>query len=147
MTVGDIMLAKKTLLTLMTILIISTIGCSTKTVTNDFAATVDRLNIKVRELERENEQLKKQLGTQNTPAPAITPTSTAASIPKPATASFTNKFGTPTTKCAHSGCNNYIATSGDTNCCTTHSKRCAECRAYIDEDAMWCMSCLTKALQ
>ena len=59
--------------------------------------------------------------------------------------SFTNKFGTPTTKCAHPGCNNYIASSGDTNCCTTHSNKCAECGKYIDEDATYCMDCLTKA--
>lgn len=58
---------------------------------------------------------------------------------------FTNKFGTRTTKCAHSGCTNYIATTGDTNCCTIHSKRCLECNANIDEDAVWCMSCLEKA--
>ena len=28
---------------------------------------------------------------------------------------FTNAYGTSTTKCAHSGCNNYIASSGDTS--------------------------------
>ena len=58
---------------------------------------------------------------------------------------FTNKYGTPTTKCAHAGCNNYIASSGDTNCCTTHSNKCLECGKYIDEDAMYCMDCLSKA--
>lgn len=56
--------------------------------------------------------------------------------------SFTNKYGTKTTKCAHIGCNNYIASSGDTNCCPTHSKHCAKCGKYIDEDAMYCMQCL-----
>ncbi len=64
---------------------------------------------------------------------------------KDSISSFTNKYGTPTTKCAHSGCNNYIASSGDTNCCTTHSNKCLECNKYIDEDAMYCMDCLTKA--
>ena len=59
---------------------------------------------------------------------------------------FTNKYGTSTTKCAHSGCNNYIASSGDTNCCTTHSKKCLKCKKYIDEDAMYCMSCLTESV-
>ena len=59
--------------------------------------------------------------------------------------SFTNKYGTATTKCAHSGCNNYIASSGDTNCCAVHSKKCAECGKYIDEDALYCMDCITKA--
>ena len=58
---------------------------------------------------------------------------------------FTNKYGTPTTKCAHAGCNNYIASSGDTNCCTAHSNRCPDCNKYIDEDAFWCVSCLTVA--
>lgn len=58
---------------------------------------------------------------------------------------FTNAYGTPTTKCAHAGCNNYIASSGDTNCCTTHSNRCLECGKYIDEDASYCVSCIEKA--
>lgn len=60
--------------------------------------------------------------------------------------SFTNKYGTSTTKCVQSGCNNYIATSGDTNCCVTHSSNCLECGCYIDGDAMYCMSCLEKAI-
>lgn len=59
---------------------------------------------------------------------------------------FTNAYGTPTTKCAHSGCDNYIASSGDTNCCTLHSNKCRECGKYIDEDAMYCITCLTNAL-
>ncbi len=58
---------------------------------------------------------------------------------------FTNKYGTRTTICAHSGCTNYIASSGDTNCCTVHSNRCLECYSYIDEDAMFCISCIEKA--
>ncbi len=62
------------------------------------------------------------------------------------TTNFTNKYGTPTTKCAHSGCNRYIASSGDTNCCTVHSKRCKNCGKYIDEDALYCMSCIKSAL-
>lgn len=62
------------------------------------------------------------------------------------TTSFTNAYGTSTTKCAHPGCNNYIASSGDTNCCTTHSNRCLNCNKYIDEDATYCMSCLTKSI-
>ena len=56
---------------------------------------------------------------------------------------FTNKYGTPTTRCAHLGCDNYIAFSGDTNCCTSHSNNCLECGKYIDEDAIFCMSCLS----
>lgn len=58
---------------------------------------------------------------------------------------FTNKYGTATTICAHSGCTNYIASSGDTNCCITHSNKCLECGCYIDEDAAWCVSCITRA--
>lgn len=60
--------------------------------------------------------------------------------------SFTNAYGTPTTKCAHPGCTNYIASSGDTNCCTVHSNKCIECHKYIDEDALYCISCITKAV-
>ena len=59
---------------------------------------------------------------------------------------FTNKYGTAKTKCAHSGCSSYIASSGDTNCCTKHSNRCGNCRCYIDEDALFCMSCIKKAM-
>lgn len=61
--------------------------------------------------------------------------------------SFTNKYGTNTTKCYVSGCSNYIANSGDTNCCEEHSNRCGECNCYIDGDAMFCMSCLETALK
>lgn len=60
--------------------------------------------------------------------------------------SFTNKYGTSTTKCYIAGCNNYIAKSGDTNCCTTHSNKCGNCYCYIDSDAMYCMSCLSGAI-
>lgn len=60
--------------------------------------------------------------------------------------SFSNSYGTSKTKCAHNGCNNYIASSGDTNCCTTHSRRCLKCKKYIDEDALYCMSCLSSAV-
>ena len=60
---------------------------------------------------------------------------------------FTNKFGTPDTVCAHSGCSNKIASSGDTNCCVSHSKGCGECGCYIDEDALFCMSCIEKAVK
>ena len=59
--------------------------------------------------------------------------------------SFTNKYGSRTTKCAKTGCDNYIASSGDTNCCTVHSNKCLECRCYIDGDATYCISCLSSA--
>ena len=72
-------------------------------------------------------------------------TSSLESSSSSSTSSFTNAFGTATTKCAHPGCNNLIASSGDTNCCTTHSKKCLECGKYIDEDATYCISCIEKA--
>jgi hypothetical protein len=62
-----------------------------------------------------------------------------------AQSSFTNKYGTSTTKCAHTGCSNYIANSGDTNCCKEHSNRCLDCNKYIDEDAYYCISCIAAA--
>lgn len=78
-----------------------------------------------------------------------TPTETTSSqhSVKPSTTqpSFTNKYGTSTTKCAHTGCTNYIANSGDTNCCKDHSNRCLDCNKYIDEDAYWCVSCIAAA--
>ena len=62
------------------------------------------------------------------------------------TVEFTNQFGTSTTKCAYKGCNNYIASSGDTNCCVEHSNLCLECNKYIDSDAMYCIDCLNGAI-
>lgn len=58
---------------------------------------------------------------------------------------FFNKFGTPSTLCAHAGCKNVIAYSGDTNCCVEHSNKCLNCGKYIDEDAMYCMDCLRES--
>ena len=86
--------------------------------------------------ETSKETVKKETTSQNSAANKDTTKST----------SFTNKYGTPTTKCAHSGCDNYIASSGDTNCCTKHSHKCLECGKYIDEDATWCMDCIKNAL-
>ncbi len=62
------------------------------------------------------------------------------------TVNFTNEYGTATTICAHTGCNNYIASSGDTNCCTEHSNKCLKCGKYIDEDATYCMDCLSSSI-
>ena len=73
-------------------------------------------------------------------------TSSSKSGSSSSTGPFTNAYGSATTKCAHPGCNNLIASSGDTNCCTTHSKKCLECGKYIDEDATYCMSCIEKAV-
>lgn len=60
---------------------------------------------------------------------------------------FTNAYGTATTICNHSGCTNYIASSGDTNCCVKHSNKCLNCGKYIDEDAMYCMDCLSSSIK
>ena len=70
----------------------------------------------------------------------------ANALKNSSSSSFTNLYGTPTTICAHSGCTNYIASSGDTNCCTTHSNHCLGCNKYIDGDAMFCMTCVANAL-
>lgn len=59
---------------------------------------------------------------------------------------FSNKYGTPTTVCAHKGCTNYIASSGNTNCCEKHARKCLSCGSYIDEDALYCIPCIAKAL-
>ena len=58
---------------------------------------------------------------------------------------FTNKYGTATTKCHHDGCNNYIASSGDTWDCEYHAGTCMNCGKYIDCDAMYCMDCLSNS--
>lgn len=63
------------------------------------------------------------------------------------TNTFTNVYGTATTICVHSGCTNYIASSGNTNCCVSHSNKCLNCGKYIDEDAMYCLSCLTESVK
>lgn len=94
----------------------------------------------------ENEEI---LSATNTPIatsyvrPTMKSTNTSA---RGVTATFfTNKYGTETTKCAHAGCSNYIASSGDTNCCPTHSNRCIGCNCYIDGDALMCLECITSA--
>lgn len=56
---------------------------------------------------------------------------------------FSNEYGDANTKCAYSGCDNYIASKGDTNCCVKHSNKCLECKKYIDSDANYCMQCLS----
>ncbi len=60
---------------------------------------------------------------------------------------FSNKYGTATTKCSHSSCDKYIAPTGDTNCCITHSNKCGNCGKYIDEDALYCMDCIESTLK
>lgn len=85
------------------------------------------------------------LRTTTTKASQPTPTRSSSSYSSYGTSSFTNKYGTRTTKCVISGCSNYIASSGDTNCCVSHSNRCLECRKYIDGDAAYCMDCILGA--
>lgn len=60
--------------------------------------------------------------------------------------SFTNEYGTATTKCAYPSCNSYITSSGDSNSCILHSQKCLECDKYIDYDASYCMTCILNAL-
>lgn len=57
------------------------------------------------------------------------------------------KVDTTSTKCLHSGCSNLAASTGDSFYCTEHSKRCLECKCYIDEDAMYCLNCIVEALR
>lgn len=85
--------------------------------------------------------VKKSNVFKNQPVSKSSPIPTPTSEPIEYTP-FTNVYGTPTTRCAHKGCHNYIASSGDTNCCEKHSNRCLECNKYIDEDALYCMSCI-----
>lgn len=113
------------------------------------AASLDEMD--ETQAEKKKEQIDSEASiSQNTPKPTAKPTAKPAkqtsSYSSGNRTTFTNAYGTSTTRCAVSGCNNYIASSGDTNCCTIHSNRCLECRKYIDGDATYCMSCLTKAL-
>ena len=88
---------------------------------------------KLRILRRDNYNI----GTRLTPRPS--PTSERNST------SFSNSYGTSKTKCAVSGCSNYVTSSGDTNCCAIHSNKCLECGKYIDSDAAFCISCIMDA--
>lgn len=54
---------------------------------------------------------------------------------------FTNAYGTPTTICAHRGCNMYIVSSGNSNCCRVHSSTCKECGIFINEGETLCQHC------
>ena len=124
---------KASVFLVLAIILIALIGCSIVT-----PATTPTPEIKV------------TATVKPTNAPTQAPTkktSTSSSSSSSSRVSFTNKYGTPTTKCAHPGCSNYIASSGDTNCCTTHSKRCIECGKYVDEDATWCMDCIKNAAE
>lgn len=50
-------------------------------------------------------------------------------------------------QCLHSGCGNLAVTTGDSRYCDVHSNKCGECGYYIDEDAMFCLNCIVKALR
>lgn len=54
---------------------------------------------------------------------------------------FTNEYGTPTTICAHRGCNMYIVSSGNSNCCRQHSSTCSQCGIFINEGETICEHC------
>lgn len=59
---------------------------------------------------------------------------------------FTNRQGSEASICAHEGCNNHIAASGDTAYCIEHSGLCTECGCYVDEDASLCTKCIIMVL-
>ncbi len=104
-----------------------------------FSACSNNNSSRIEELEQQVSQLEKQLKETEK---EIAVSSNTTPTPSSKTVVFTNKFGTPTTVCEHSGCSNYISSTGDTNCCTAHSKKCADCKKYIDEDAYMCIDCL-----
>ena len=62
------------------------------------------------------------------------------------TTSSGNKTTSGGKTCAKSGCTNKAVTTGDSVYCATHSNRCGQCGCYIDGDAMYCLSCIAKAL-
>jgi len=57
---------------------------------------------------------------------------------------FSNDFGTPKTICAEEDCENYIAPSGDTLNCESHSNKCSKCKIYIDGGFSMCTACEEK---
>ncbi|MBT9774928.1 hypothetical protein GPL15_00195 [Clostridium sp. MCC353] len=50
-------------------------------------------------------------------------------------------------QCLHSDCSKLAVTTGDSRYCDVHSNKCGECSCYIDEDAMFCLNCIVKALR
>ena len=94
----------------------------------DFYVTVNRPVV-----EAEPEPTLKSTPTSTPSASSNSSGSKSTSTNSPSSNStFTNQYGTSTTKCAHPGCNNYIASSGDTAYCTKHSNKCLNCGKYID---------------
>ena len=59
---------------------------------------------------------------------------------------FTNKLGTADTVCAHTGCKELIAPSGETLNCIKHSSTCSVCGCYISEGESMCSQCTIDTL-
>lgn len=60
---------------------------------------------------------------------------------------FTNRQGREETVCAHEGCKNTVARSGDTAFCEEHSARCRDCGCYIGEGEKLCADCLYREIR
>lgn len=56
------------------------------------------------------------------------------------------KVDTVPLQCEHPGCTNQAAETGDSHYCEEHSNKCLECNKFIDEDALYCINCIFKAL-
>lgn len=57
-----------------------------------------------------------------------------------------DKVNTAPLQCEHPNCLNKAAETGDSHYCEEHSNKCLECNKYIDEDALYCVNCILKAL-
>ena len=80
--------------------------------------------------------------TSNSPASTYNPTYQSSNSSKSNNVGAVSGIQSSTSNvCAHSGCTNKVA-SGDTVYCSMHSNKCLNCGKYIDEDALYCMSCL-----
>lgn len=91
-------------------------------------------------------------GSESYESPSNAATSTYSSTDKSSGSNKSNNVGSvsggqssSSAICAHSGCTNKVA-SGDTVYCSAHSNKCLNCGKYIDEDALYCMSCLKESI-
>ena len=134
---------KKKMLTFVVSLVLAAMmtGCSSSGTATKETTKAETTTSETKEAEITEAPVKEESSSSSS---SYKKSSTSSSSTKTST-SFTNKYGTPTTKCAKAGCNNYIASSGDTCYCPTHSNRCLECSKYIDGDAMYCLDCIAKA--
>ena len=107
----------------------------------ELSCAISQLENQILSLEKYNKPTANQSMAPSKPAVSSKSSSSYSS-----SSSFTNRYGTSTTRCAHLGCSNYIASTGDTNCCTTHSRKCLQCGKYIDEDGTYCMDCIKSAV-